>query len=190
MPPCLLPYPRTIRHCCALALLVLSPWLAAQEVGYRVQTEAQVSLSLAQEADEAIDRAQRWLHAQPAETNRLENLLLRRYALATPQKPFVLQRCDLSPLEQALPAPAPASALTNLTTTLTRPRITPKELFALQASLLEAPSPSWREDLVTHLVNAQRIDASGGTWGSVEDTIWAILTLRALLNESVPLDIR
>lgn len=178
---------------CACAFLISMAWPLcgkAQEIGFRVQSEAQVPLSLAQEADEAIDRAQRWLRTRPPATNDLAQLLLRRYALANPGKPFPLSRCDLTPLNQLMPPALSPNAMTNLTAAIALRHDSPRELFALQRDLpAVAPPPDWRERLVTHLVSTQRIDAQGGHWDTPEETAWAILALRALLNESVPITI-
>ena len=161
-------------------------------VEFRVQSEAQVTLSLAQEADEAIDRAQRWLREQPPATNDVARLLLRRYALAAPGQPLTLTRCDLTPLEQAMPPPLAPDAMTNLTAAIALRRDSPKDLFALQRDLITSPTlpPDWRQRLVTHLINTQHIDSHGGHWGTPEATTWAILALRALLNESTPITLR
>lgn len=174
-----------------LLFLFPAPLTWAEGVTFRVQSEAQVSLSLAQEAEEAIDRGQRWLRGQTPATNDVAHVLLRRYALAAPGKPFALARCDLTPLEQAMPPALAPEAMTNLTAAIALRRASPKALFALQRDLPTAsPPPDWRERLVTHLVSAQRIDAHGGHWGSPEATVWAILALRSLLNESIPVTLR
>ena len=176
-----------------LGLLLALFAVSAQGVEFRVQSEAQVTLSLAQEADEAIDRAQRWLRAQPPDTNDVARLLLRRYALTAPGQSFPLTRCDLTPLEQAMPRPLASDAMTNLTAAIDLRRDSPKDLFALQRDLFAlsaSPPPDWRQRLVTHLVDTQRVDSRGGHWGTPEATTWAILALRALLNESTPITIR
>lgn len=176
-----------------IAVFITALWSLhshAQGGNFRVQSEAQVSLSLAQEADEAIDRAQRWLREQPPVTNDLSRILLRRYALSSPGETFRLSKCDLTPLEHAMPAELAPEAMTNLTSAISLRREDPKALFALQRDLPSAnPPPDWRERLVTHFVNAQRIDARGGHWGDAEATVWAILSLRALLNESIPVTV-
>ncbi|MGN0887206.1 MAG: hypothetical protein ACI4RT_09490 [Candidatus Spyradenecus sp.] len=171
---------------CLFSLFALS--LVAQDLSWRIQTEATLPLSIAQEADEAIERARQWLEAQGAPTNTLPQRLLYRYALADTSRPFTLHRCDLTPLEAAMPDPTPPAALTNLTATLTQYRQDPKALFALQRDLPAAsPPPDWREALALALINSQQITPSGGHWGSFPNTLWALLTLRALLNESAPI---
>lgn len=163
----------------------------AQGGVFRVATEGRLPLSIAQEADNAIDRAQRWLATQPPATNDLAQALLRRYALAKPGETFRLRRCHVTPLGEALPGPIAPAALTNLTATLAR-KPDPKTLFALQRDLpaAEPPPPAdWRERLALALIDSQRVSAQGGHWGAPEPTAWAILTLRALLNESTPIQV-
>lgn len=162
--------------------------LAAQDLSLRIQTEATLPLSIAQEVDEAIERAQQWLEAQGTPTNNVPQRLLYRYALADTSRPFTLHRCDLTPLQAAMPEPTPPAARTNLTAALTQYRQDPKALFALQRDLPAAsPPPYWREELALALINTQQITPSGGHWGSFPNTLWALLTLRALLNESAPI---
>ncbi len=173
--------------CLALGLLGALP-MHAQGGAFRVATEAEVPLSLAQEAEEAIDRAHRWLLAQPAETNSLAHVSLRRYALATKGEPFALAPEAYAALETLLPPPMDPSIATNLTAALETFVHRPRELFALQRDLpAVAPTPDWRERLVLHFVNHQQVEIHGGTWGTATDTAWAILALRALLNESIPI---
>lgn len=172
-----------------IAAIVCLP-LAAQNLTLRVQTEAALPLSIAQEADEAIERARQWLEAQGSPTNAFPQALLYRYALAETDRPFTLHRCDLTPLQAAMPDPTPPAALTNLTTALAQYRTDPKALFALQRDLPAAtppPPPYWREELALALINTQQITPAGGHWGSFPNTLWALLTLRALLNESAPI---
>jgi hypothetical protein len=181
-----------IRGTTLLALfLCVMPMLGhAQEVSFQLQTEASLTLSISQEADEAIDRAQRWLAAQQAPTNRVD-AILRAYALAMPnESAFRITRCDITPLEHAMPPPEMPESYTNLTATLEQVRGEPKRLFALQRDIpTEAPPPNWREALALTLINTQKIAQNGGHWGSNDNTIWAILTLRALLNESIPVQL-
>lgn len=168
-------------------LLLLAAWPAPARPGgaFRVQTEATLPLSLAQEAEGAADKAKRWLEAQPPQTNDLARATLRRYALAPAGTPFPLDRCALTPLEQTLPPPPadPKAALA-------APPADPKALAALAAALsapgADAP-PGWRQTLALALVGAQRIDPRGGHWGGPEETAWALLALRILLNDLPPL---
>jgi len=174
----------------ALALLLCLPAPGRTQGGaFRVQSEACVTLSLAQEAEEAIDRAQRWLAAHPPANDRA-TALLQRYAQSGADHPFRIARCDLTPLEQAMPPALPESAWADLAATLQSDA--PRTLFALQRDLplADATPPSdWRETLVRTLVNTQKVDADGGHWQTREDTVWAVLTLRALLNASPPIDL-
>ncbi len=172
----------------ALLLLAIPAAAHAQGGAFRVNTQARLPLSIAQEADGAIDRAQRWLAAQAAPTGDLARAWLRRYALAPARaKPVPLPRCLLTPLQEAMPPATPAAALTNLTATLAQTNLPPRALFALQRDLPAAtPPPDWRERLALALIDAQRVTPQGGHWQTPEETVWAILTLRALLNESTP----
>lgn len=174
----------------ALLLCALPPLGQAQEVSFQLQTEAALTLSISQEADEAIDRAQRWLKAQRSPTNRVDSLL-QNYALANLEDaPFMLSRCDITPLEHAMPHSEDLSAITNLTTFIEAERPSMKRLFALQRDLpLEHTLPNWRETITLAIINAQKISPQGGHWGSQEETRWAILALRALLNESIPVQL-
>jgi hypothetical protein len=182
--------PSRARHL-ALLLCLLPLASQAQEVSFQLQTEASLTLSISQEADEAIDRAQRWLSAQQAPTHRID-ALLRAYALAQPEEPaFRITRCDITPLEHAMPPPEMPESYTNLTATLEQVRREPKRLFALQRDIpQENPPANWRETLALALINTQKFSPKGGHWNnSPEDTLWAILALRALLNESIPVQL-
>lgn len=162
--------------------------LCAQGVTVRVQSEAHLPLSIAQEADEAIERAERWLRRFPKHAPDHARRLLVQYALKSKDEPFVISRCDLTPLGELLPAEVPYDALTNLTATLETYRTDPKQLFALQRDLETVnPPPDWREQLALALITTQKMDALGGHWKGLEGTAWGILTLRALLNESAPI---
>ena len=172
----------------ALLCALLAAGAMAQGGAFRVRTEGRLPLSVAQEADQALDRAQRWVAAQPTPTNDLARLTLRRYALAPAGEPFALRRCDLTPLEQAFPEPPAPAALTNLTAALAQRRDDPKALLALAAALgapgTPAPEPGWRERLALTLIETQRVTAQGGHWGGQDATVWAIVALRHLLGES------
>lgn len=172
--------------------LILLPMLAhSQEQSFQLQTEALLTLSISQEAEEAIDRAQRWLAAQSAASNRIERLLC-DYALTTPDAPpFRIARCDITPLEFEMPPPVSPTCYTNLTVALESYRAQPKQLFALQRDIpTENPPPNWREAIALAIINTQKITPAGGHWNaSSEDTLWAILALRALLNESHPIQL-
>ena len=170
-----------------LFIALCVPLAHSAETSFRLQTESELTLSISQEAEEAIDRAQRWLKANSTASNRVDTLL-QNYALANPGgEPFVLYRCDITPLEHAMPQPEALGAITNLTTFIETERPTMKRLFALQRDLpLENPLPNWRETITLAIINAQKVTPQGGHWGSQDETLWAILALRALLNESVP----
>ena len=184
--PSRLPVAR-LRALCFLFSVLCSPLAFPQGGSFRIASESQIPLSIAQEAEGAIDKGQRWLAAQPPPAGDLPRLLLRRYALAPADAPFTLSRCDLTPLQQAMPGPTPPTLLTNLTAALDL-RPDPKALFALQRDLPDAaPPPDWRQRLALALIDSQRIDPKGGHWGDADATAWALLTLRALLNASPPL---
>jgi len=132
---------------------------------------------VAQEVDEAIERGQRWLEATPSVATNATAL------------PFEVSAEEYAQLEKALKAvqkaPEAKGAWEEM---LARKGVEPAVLFALQARKEQEAFPEeWREVLALRLVNTQRISAKGGTWGDERDTLWAILTLRALLNESTPL---
>ena len=171
----------------SVLLLLLTPLLAFSQGGsFRIATESQIPLTIAQEAENAIDKGQRWLAAQPPPPE-VPARILRRYALAPAGQPFTLRRCDLTPLEQAMPPPTPPNTLTNLTAALTL-KPSPEALFALQRDLPDANPPSdWRQRLTLTLIDSQQTSAQGGHWGDAESTAWALLTLRALLNASPPI---
>ena len=171
----------------SVLLLFLTPLLAFSQGGsFRAQTESAIPLTIAQEAENAIDKGQRWLAAQPPPPE-LPARILRRYALAPVGQTFTLHRCDFTPLEQAMPPPTPPNTLTNLTAALTL-KPNPKALFALQRDLPDAnPPPDWRQRLTLSLIDAQQTTPQGGHWGDPESTAWALLTLRSLLNASPPL---
>lgn len=181
-----------LRYLLALiAFVTLSTLGVAEAQSFQLQTEASLTLSISQEADEAIDRAQRWLTAQPAPAQRIDKLL-RDYALAPADAPaFRIARCDITPLEYTMPAPEAIEAYTNLTATVEQCRSNPKRLFALQRDIpTENPPSNWRETIALALINTQKVTPLGGHWNdSTEDTLWAILVLRALLNESTPVQL-
>ena len=119
---------------------LLAGHVSAQQGGsFRAQTESQIPLTIAQEAENAIDKGQRWLAAQPPPPE-VPAQILRRYALAPAGQPFTLQRCDLTPLEQAMPPPTPPNTLTNLTVALTL-KPSPKALSAPRLAPTPHPLP-------------------------------------------------
>ena len=185
----LVPPVARLRAFCFLfsVLCSLFPLQAFSQGGsFRIATESQIPLTIAQEAENAIDKGQRWLAAQPPPPE-VPARILRRYALAPAGQPFTLRRCDLTPLEQAMPPPTPPNTLTNLTAALTL-KPSPEALFALQRDLPDANPPSdWRQRLTLTLIDSQQTSAQGGHWGDAESTAWALLTLRALLNASPPI---
>ena len=78
-----------------LAITLCATLVHSAETSFRLQTESELTLSISQEAEEAIDRAQRWLKANSTASNRVDTLL-QNYALANPGgEPFVLYRCDI-----------------------------------------------------------------------------------------------
>lgn len=184
--------PAHLSYLLALIAFVALPALGvAKAQSFQLQTEASLTLSISQEADEAIDRAQRWLTTQPAPKQRIDKLL-RDYALAPAEaSAFRIARCDITPLEYAMPAPEAIEAYTNLTATVEQHRSNPKRLFALQRDIpTENPPSNWRETIALALINTQKVTSMGGHWNdSAEDTLWAILALRALLNESTPVQL-
>lgn len=160
---------------------------------------APLDLSISQEADAAIDRAQRWLipriettRLQTAGTNTAFNAWLLTYATTRDPLP---PPDDPTPLLTLLP---PAAEIPTLSETwLTIPPeapITNRYLFSAQRALAplrgnwpgqEKPLPDWREEITRRIINTQRITPDGsGHWPTPDETLWAILTLRALLNES------
>lgn len=175
---------------CVATINIAPLWGNAQMHSFQLQTEASLTLSISQEADEAIDRAQRWLNTLNAPTNRVD-ALLRAYALALPSEPaFRITRCDITPLEHAMPPPETPESYTNFTAVVEQAKRHPKRLFALQRDIpMDAPPSNWRETLALALINTQSITPKGGHWGDCDNTIWAILTLRALLNESIPVQL-
>ncbi len=173
--------------CLLLLLTVTAPLMA---VTLTVKTDAAVSLSLAQEAENAIDRAQRWVKSQPCECTNATQTLLHKYALFPKGEDFKLSEQDVALLKKALPpaiVPVNPEELPQVIELLIDD---PKALYALQQSLPTAEAPTgWRETFVRALVNAQQVTPTGGYWQDPPATLWAILTLRALLNESIPVTI-
>ncbi len=183
-----------------LLLLILAPVLLLAQAPVdatagtnltliRLQSESEVPLSLAQEAEMTIDRAQRWLSAQPPPTDPNEHLLY-RYARLPARAPLILKQCELARLEATLPPPPDAHTTTNLTAAIEASQSSPKALFALQCHLPQLNPPSdWRETLVKVFVNTQKVTPTGGYWKNQSETVWAILALRALLNDSSPIQV-
>lgn len=174
-----------------MLLFALPIELPAQGATIRLQTEAALTLSISQEADEALDRAQRWLATQAMPTNRVD-ALLRAYAVTPPARgPFRLTRCDITPLEHAMPPPESPEGYVDFAATVAQHRLDPKRLFALQRDIpADAPPAGWRETVALALINTQKVLPSGGHWNAdPDDTVWAMLALRALLNESTPIQL-
>lgn len=146
--------------------------------------ENELSLSISQEADEAIERATRWLANNPPPFAPPALAHLNRYAFAPTGEPFPLPAETWQTLEARLPP------LTEAELAAARPETlalaSPCKLFALQREWclsLNAPT-GWRETLALTLINTQKVTETGGHWQTPEQTLWAIITLRALLNES------
>lgn len=180
-----------LRPLTLLCALLLANVALSAETSFQLQTESQLTLSISQEAEEAIDRAQRWLRATATPPPHHVEQLLHDFALANPSDaPIVLYRCDLTPLEHAMPQSEDEilGSITNLTTFIETERPSMKRLFALQRDLPQTHAlPNWRETITLAIINAQKVTPQGGHWGSPEETRWAILALRSLLNESVPI---
>ena len=172
----------------AFAVAVASVCSCAWGYTIRVHSSARLPLSVAQEVDEAIERGQRWLEATPSVATN-STALLRQYALVKGRGAFEVSAEEYAQLEKALKAVQQApEAKGAWEEVLARKGVEPAVLFALQARKEQEAFPEdWREVLALRLINTQRISAKGGTWGDERDTLWAILTLRALLNESTPL---
>lgn len=169
-----------------LAVMVWMPFGAFAQVAVAVANDAELSLSLAQESEEAIDRAERWLPTHPLPKDAALRTLYDY--LQTPQtEVFVLQQCDLTPVEQAMPAKLSVADLEDFLVFLQTHRSEPKLLFALQRDLgaLSNPPIGWRDAVAKTLVNTQKVVRGTGHWNdSAEDTLWAVLALKALLHAS------
>lgn len=170
-----------------LPVMIVPPEeVCAQGVSFQLATDAQLSLSIAQEAEEAVDRAQRWLRQQPPAKDRAERLL-RDYALTSADSEgFTISRCDLTPLQQAMPAQETEAFAMAFALAVEKNRHDYKRLFAFQRDMpVVNPPANWRETLALTLINAQKITPIGGHWANnPQATTWAVLTLRALLNAS------
>lgn len=177
--------------CCAAALSGV-PYAGAQ-IAFDLPADAEVSLSLSQEADMALDRAIRWLGSRPEPRDAMARWML-RYARMQPGETAYLTQCEITPFTESLPPPVALA-----------PGDTPEALlaahpgdtrfrFALQRALSEAenPPPGWRETLLRELVVTQSVDPkAGGHWGDDTDsTVYAVLTIRALLSRPVPIRAR
>ncbi len=177
-----------MRHiACLLFLLLSAPLLAAT---LTVQTESAVSLSLAQEAENAIDRAQRWIQSQPCECSNATEIILHRYALLPAGETFKLTESEWSLLQAAIPPAILPVDLKTLPATISLFLPYPKALYALQRELPSVEAPvGWREHFVRTLINTQKVTPAGGYWHDPHATLWTILTLRALLNESNQIEV-
>ncbi len=173
-----------------LALLLIplcAPLLAAN---LTVQTELAIPLSLAQEAENAIDRAQRWIRSQPCECTNATETLLHKYALLPKGEKLSLSERDLTLLEKSFPPAILPTQMKELPEVIALLSANPKALFALQQQLPTTEAPSgWRETFVQTLINTQKATPAGGYWQDPHATLWAILTLRSLLNEPNPIEV-
>ncbi len=178
-----------LRHLHLLALLLLTAPLMA--VTLTVQTESRVSLSLAQEAENAIDRAQRWVRSQPCECQNAVQRLLHKVALLPSGERLTLSEREVACFAKHLPAGIRPVAMEDLSATIQLLLPEPKALYALQRELPMAQDvpEGWREEFVRALVNAQKVTPAGGYWQDPPSTLWAIMTLRALLNEPLPIEV-
>ncbi len=168
---------RTLHVCRVLIgfiTLFFTPVISAEMI--RVQTEGALTLSVAQEAEHAVERAQQWLKDQPIPSNDPTRECLTRYALMPSYKTLTLTPKAFDLLNQAVP---------QAVTTNDETQNVYKQLFARQL-LRTSPHPSadWREQMAQRIINAQRITPQGAYWQDAESTLWAILTLRALLNDA------
>ena len=73
--PSRLPVAR-LRALCFLFSVLCSPLAFPQGGSFRASTESQIPLSIAQEAEGAIDKGQRWLAAQPPPARKYTGLFL------------------------------------------------------------------------------------------------------------------
>ncbi|MEG2415213.1 MAG: hypothetical protein RSB74_04775 [Kiritimatiellia bacterium] len=176
------------RGFCFLLVFGISFATPTNAIEISLPTEADVSLSLRQEADVAIDRAIFWLSKQAAPTNDLMTVWLWHYAQLRSGANATLTKCQLTPFQEALPKKSVDEKSLSLTDAIaTHPNDT-RYLFALQREQSSEKSEfGWRETLLRELVNTQKITATGGNWRSVDQTVWGILTLRALLNQTIPI---
>lgn len=146
--------------------------------------ENELSLSISQEADEAIERATRWLESHPLPPAPPALTHLKHYAFAPAGEPFPLPAETWQAFEALLPpldeAEAETTPLENLV------NASPCKLFTLHREWSLSPNApaQWREPLALALINTQKVTETGGHWQTPEQTFWAIITLRALLNES------
>ncbi len=174
----------------SVALLVVLLLLLACPVGaqvIRVQTEGAVTLSVAQEAEHAIDRAQTWLKQQPLEADDATLAVLRRYAVTPGYTTLELTAEELELLNRAVPV-FEAEELQKVVFTPDAPPQDYKALFALQRFLTDMPpkdvATDWRETMAQCLINAQRVTSQGAYWKDADATLWGLLTLRALLYDA------
>lgn len=183
--------PARLLCCAAAALALLTP--AAAQLAFDLRADAEVSLSLSQEADVALDRAIRWLGTRPAPRDGMAAWML-RYAQMRPGETARLTACEVTPFTESLPPPVDADPSVPLETLLAEKPGDTRFRFALQRALAEAdnPPPDWRERLLRELIVTQTVDPkTGGHWGNDTDTtVYAVLTIRALLNQSVPIRAR
>lgn len=159
------------------------------ELSVAVENDAELSLSLAQESEEALDRAERWLAQHPPKED-LALTTLYAYLQTPASETFVLQQCFVTPIEEAMPPAISQEALSDLPAYLQRHRADPKVLFAVQRDLSALPNApiGWRDAVAKTLVNTQKVVKGAGHWNEAsEDTLWAMLALRALLHSSAPI---
>ncbi len=163
-----------MKHLLPLLLLFALPLVAAP-ISIEVPSEQEVSLSLAQEADMAIWRAQRWLSLQSDRFPEDEiSLWFVTYA-----------QCQL---DDTAPTPLPEKKALDAYILAPGDETSMRVRFR-NLSLRDFISSEERETIIRQLVNTQKVLPTGGHWGkaSVLETTFSILTLRYLLNQSIPL---
>lgn len=124
-----------------------------------------------------------WLYHYAQSTNATEVLPT---TIARPVQTFLGHDQDLAPF--VIPQWQDDGPL--LTTTHTN-----QALFRLQAQLAtlqnippDAPFVDWRTQLTQRLINTQTISGRTGHWGSAAETLYGILALRSLLQQSTPIE--
>ncbi len=163
-----------------------------------------LDLSIYLETEAAIDRAQRWLavHKLPQESPALTHWLYDYATLKAPAShPATLPFKQIAPFVKATQCPVTDKVL--LKESLALPATMPTGAGRFQALFQRAqrlllkqsdwqsihPLPDWRLIYAETIVNQQKVvEGDLASWQTIEDTIWAIIALRALRGDLIAIE--